>query len=366
MVRCNCQLSDGSQCTRDAKAGSMFCWQHQKCKKIFQPKQISQSKQISQISEKSSQISKKSPIISKKGLLIEQPPEMIEGVIPLEQFQGNPEKVISVAIGTLPLLSDYYKLIKKIGQGGNSEIFLAKNTEGKLFAVKIPNRLLIDDNIVITDDLIIAEANRLAIVLPKLKKGPFLTFYGLFSIQNLPVIVMEYFKGHRIDPKQTQSDFNYLKWIIRQLFEGLNILHKQGFIHGDIHNGNMLVNEEKLVLFDLNSCSFEKQIPINYLTCQKPQFRDDVRTTQKIWLQIKDDPQLTLLMPKKDIYDAGEVIRELAINGHFELTDNPEDFKVTLKDQTIEKIINASLTPDPRKRPSAEDILALLSQSEKN
>lgn len=34
-MRCLCCKSDGSQCTRDAKVGTQYCWQHQKCTKPF-------------------------------------------------------------------------------------------------------------------------------------------------------------------------------------------------------------------------------------------------------------------------------------------------------------------------------------------
>src|SRR5437867_4020276 len=33
MVRCACFKADGKQCTRDAKKESIYCWQHQNCKK---------------------------------------------------------------------------------------------------------------------------------------------------------------------------------------------------------------------------------------------------------------------------------------------------------------------------------------------
>jgi len=35
MTRCQCIKVDGKQCTRDAKTNSVYCWQHQKCKNIF-------------------------------------------------------------------------------------------------------------------------------------------------------------------------------------------------------------------------------------------------------------------------------------------------------------------------------------------
>jgi len=48
MPRCLCLINKGTECTRDAstKKGddTRFCWQHQKCKKITQSKQVVYSK----------------------------------------------------------------------------------------------------------------------------------------------------------------------------------------------------------------------------------------------------------------------------------------------------------------------------------
>lgn len=61
MNRCQCQKADRKQCSRDAKSGSQFCWQHQNCQKMVKP---SQKKPTSQ--KKTVNPSQKKPTLQKK------------------------------------------------------------------------------------------------------------------------------------------------------------------------------------------------------------------------------------------------------------------------------------------------------------
>lgn len=63
-MRCLCAKVDGSQCTRDAKEGSSYCWQHQKCIKPFEITKQQVETQPKQKTEKQAIVS--APEVAKK------------------------------------------------------------------------------------------------------------------------------------------------------------------------------------------------------------------------------------------------------------------------------------------------------------
>lgn len=55
-----------------------------------------------------------------------------------------------------------------------------------------------------------------------------------------------------VDSNQALSD-NLVKYLFAQLLQGLNELHRKGFVHRDIKPENLLINKDlKLVIADFN------------------------------------------------------------------------------------------------------------------
>jgi len=368
--RCICQKTDGSQCTREVSMkpndNHLFCWQHQKCKNFFEqskemagPKKTPISKKSPTIPKKSPTIPKKSPTIPKKSPIISEKPTTKLSIS--ESKRGDPEP-LSLLIKTLPQLLKHYDIVSTIGKGGSAQILMAKDISGQTYAVKVPLITQLGGELYTKNiGTIVHEANVMAELSSVLAKGPFLPFYGLYSYKGLPVLVTKYFNGLKIDYFKTRQDSKYLRLLAKQIYSGLAILHKYGFTHGDLDINNFLVDDNgQLVIIDLSGCSFKKKMVISDMNCKQITSADDLALEEEIWEKIMNEPNLNLLWPTDDIFSMGLTLKDMAF-------DAPDDFNVftdpmKLKDSVIEEIIKMSIDDNPKRRPTAEDILKLLSK----
>jgi serine/threonine protein kinase len=89
-------------------------------------------------------------------------------------------------IATAPVLTFHFDFVEQIGKGGNSTVWSVRTKDGRLFACKIPDKG--------GEDMIIKESQ----IMSGISKYPFLTLYGIYSHNGIPVSVYELFEGQEL------------------------------------------------------------------------------------------------------------------------------------------------------------------------
>ena len=143
----------------------------------------------------------------------------------------------------------YYILVKEIKKGEKSTIFLAVDSRNdKLLVAKaFLNKYLIKDNQGNTNIKGVAEN------LIKLKHENIIRIRDYRVSENNSYIITEYCNGGNLNDYQkyfisaNNSQFNelFIQKIIKQIVSGLEFIHSQKIIHGDINLQNILINFNK-------------------------------------------------------------------------------------------------------------------------
>lgn len=149
----------------------------------------------------------------------------------------------------------HYKILKKIGEGGMGEVFLARDSQlNRDVAIKfLPPKQSFDK----TTQLRFQQEARTA---ASLNHPNIITIFELAEFQSHFYIVMEYVKGsslrHFIQKKKLK--LNQILDIAIQFTEGIGFAHQSGVIHRDIKPENIIVstgNHIKIVDFGLAKLS---------------------------------------------------------------------------------------------------------------
>jgi serine/threonine protein kinase len=262
-------------------------------------------------------------------------------------------------LNIIPPLLSHYELQQQIGEGGNSTVWTVKSKDDKLYACKIPEE---------ANELIIDEADIMGQVAKYPNNSPFLTFYGIYSYNELTVMVTELFKGEMlanlidiVRKGTTLSEYQILS-IAKSLLEQLSYLHNKGLNHGDVSNSNILYNSDRVVLIDITNQKY-------YLEWTNPETEAEVtRTTTKSWLNaINSGISSSLLYQKKDIFELGEIIRDLM--GYRptppwqEFILNPDMYKVSSDYPTLNFLVNSAMNMDISQRPSSDNLLSYIREN---
>lgn len=124
-------------------------------------------------------------------------------------------------------LMERYSEVKFIGKGGFAHVFKAKRKDGKVVAVKVPNKS--------------EEAGKSFILelsnWRKLKYEYIAELYD-FNIHPYPHIEMELCDGTLYD---VRLNFNDILWIIYRVSKALEYAHSKGIAHGDLKPSNVLI-----------------------------------------------------------------------------------------------------------------------------
>ncbi len=138
------------------------------------------------------------------------------------------------------LITNKYKALEKIGEGGMAVVFKAENIDnGENAAIKFMKENVTSSYV---EDLI--RFRREIEVVSRLNHINIVKVYGMGEYKNIPYVVMELLEGESLaDLLQSGKIFNMEEAveIIRQLAVALIYVHSQGVIHRDLKPGNIML-----------------------------------------------------------------------------------------------------------------------------
>lgn len=144
------------------------------------------------------------------------------------------------------------KLIKKLGNGQMGRVYKAICDNGQVIAVKIVPFCSENDSKSIQQNCreemefkALHEARTHLLLI----HNDIIRLYKAYSRKNCIVLHMEYFEGKDLwtflSDKTSRIQQGDVSKIMKQISGALNFMHNMGIAHGDIHMGNVLVNEKK-------------------------------------------------------------------------------------------------------------------------
>ena len=143
----------------------------------------------------------------------------------------------------------HYKIQEKLGTGSFGRVFAAKDLIlERRVAIKV-----LDREFASARSLVLEEGRAAA----ALNHPNICTVFAIETIDDLPVIVMEYIDGQPLSEVQVSNlSGKERKSIAIGIAEGLQVAHQHGMTHGDLKPANVMVNstgEAKLLDFGLSS-----------------------------------------------------------------------------------------------------------------
>ena len=249
-----------------------------------------------------------------------------------------------------------FNLIKKIGEGGFGEVYLAKQKmTNKYYTIKFLNY---DINNIKDLNSFYKEID----ILRRLNHPQIIKLYSYcISKENKIAIIMEYLSGgtlkkYIMEHKNQKLDENESKNILRQILEIISYCHLKNVIHHDLKPDNILFIDEshtliKIIDFGISSIINEKSTggSLEYLPPEIITYKND-----------KSSPSVDIWsigcifgeMIKGESLFIGENIKEIKkqiLDGKIELPKNISNFACDL----LKKMLNF----EPDKRITADEAL---------
>jgi serine/threonine protein kinase len=242
----------------------------------------------------------------------------------------------------------YYKILKKLGQGGMGHVYLAEDSRlGRKAAIK----LLAPE--FSRDETIKERFKREAQAVAALNHKNIVTIFEFGDFQSNPYIVMEYVEGESLRNRQRRKNLS-LKEVVSisgQICEGLSKSHKTGIIHRDLKPENILFDLEgqvKILDFGLAKFRNHENITqkstrvgtINYMSPEQLQGKDVDAQSDIFSLGIMLYELFTGSMPFKGDYEASIIYSIL-----HEQPKQVEDYNLDLPEK-VQIIIDKALAKE--------------------
>ncbi len=132
-----------------------------------------------------------------------------------------------------------FRLIREIGRGGMSVVFLAEREEGALVAVKVIKPSLL------TDLKFIRRLDREVQILVSLEHPGIVSLYDVVKVDNTVAFVMQYVDGvslYEMEKLKKRLPLDEALRVMDALLDVLSYAHREGVVHRDIKPENILLS----------------------------------------------------------------------------------------------------------------------------
>jgi serine/threonine protein kinase len=246
------------------------------------------------------------------------------------------------------LLSDRYKIIRKIGEGGMGAVFLAEDTELDNRPVAIKSLPLI----VVGNERSLKQLKKEAKLALKLSHPNIVSLRSFESSDHGPYLVMDYIAGKTLEAvlteKERLSEEEVLR-LFRPIAVALDYAHSQGVVHRDIKPSNIMIREDGTPFIMDFGIAREMKESFTRLTGKDTSGTLPYMSPEQIRGETPD--------PAQDIYSLSAAIFE-CFEGNppffrgqieYQIINQEPVFSVTPK--KIRKILTTGLAKDPKLRP---------------
>ncbi|CAK81987.1 unnamed protein product (macronuclear) [Paramecium tetraurelia] len=144
-------------------------------------------------------------------------------------------------------LQQKYKIIKKIGEGSLFQVFKIKNKiTGFQYAVRIYDKAKLHSSNYLLDLV-----KKQVTLLRQVDHQNLIKLYEIFESSNHLYVIQDLIEGGTLECKISQMNFNQeqIIFIVKQTLNGLEELHKKGYIHGEVGLKSIAFKSQQ----DLNS-----------------------------------------------------------------------------------------------------------------
>lgn len=232
-----------------------------------------------------------------------------------------------------------YRLIRKLGQGGNAEVFLAEDMIlKKQVAVKILKTPVEENN----DEYLLYKQE--IKTMATLSHQNIVKIYDCGIDNNHPFVVMEYVKGQSLRAIIIQRGFLMIeefKQYMDQILDGLICAHEHQIIHRDIKPQNIIVKSNGVVtIIDFGTA---------YILDKKFNAYEDEKCIGSVHYMAPEYPLEKISDEKIDIYSLGITMFEM-LTGKLPFVDsNPEHKSQSDKYKTVIKMHKFTPLPSAKK-----------------
>ncbi|CAD8122349.1 unnamed protein product [Paramecium sonneborni] len=195
-----------------------------------------------------------------------------------------------------PINLDWFEIIKKIGAGSFSVVYLVRNKEnGQFYAMKVTDKQLMFESG--KEELVIKERQ----ILIKLNHRRIITLHASFQSKTKLYFIFDYCPGGELYyhlRKQKRFCENQAKWLFIQILDGIQYLHSKNVIYRDLKPENILIDLEgypKLADFGLSK-PVENQDDLNFSFCGSLEYMAPEMIELKGHNQTLDYYQLGILL----------------------------------------------------------------------
>lgn len=174
-------------------------------------------------------------------------------------------------------------------------------------------------------------------------------YYESWIFDDYVVILIEYFEGVSLEEMYKHNRKNKIHFttiemykIMKHLLTAISYLATVNTCHNDIHLGNILFNENKMVLIDFGlACLFNSD---------NPELQCKTRIRNNEWWS------------KQDVYSLGLMFLEMALLKEVLFDENTPLLLREMYPENIVKVIELSLIKEASQRPNASTLLEILNQ----
>jgi serine/threonine-protein kinase len=136
-----------------------------------------------------------------------------------------------------------YELVEVLGEGAMAAVFKARDAAGRLYAMKIPHRSIVDDEVLrkrFLREVAISSSLRHPNIVATLEHG---------DHEGVPYMLMELLAGqslqdYLVEHASQAPDLDFAVRVVRSMAEALQAAHAGGVIHRDIKPSNVFVSDD--------------------------------------------------------------------------------------------------------------------------